>query len=993
MYIHYDITNGLPSNNVYMCLQDRLGYMWFATDKGVVKSNGYEFKVFTTEDGLPDNDAWRLQEDSKGRIWVNTIAHDFGYIQNDKYVDIKLPAKDGESFPSVIREANGCFYFLFGGDQLCIVNDTGKIVLDLHAYCIKNNLARPMIGQEGTVYTLSRDNGIYVYDANKKNGTNITRVCSIDFDVVANVGSISNSCVYNNTVILSYMKSTKVSLFNLHDCSIHELVFSANDAVRYEYYYNFYEYRKTLMIITNKNIYAIGTNTNLISKTPINEELLKSQLSYYYKDRQGKEWYATNTNGIFSKCTNLGEASFENKTVLNGYKYVGNWADRASCWWNESTDGLKLLTGYNTENNYEIPDNGTLKGVGYWNEQNACLSFSKGLYLLNFKEKSAHSVFLDYKTILADKLSVYKTKDSNREVIKDLMRTKFLGPARSTIRYGSVFLSVGNGLKMGRIISSDSLQIAQIDNERVQTLLLDSVGQQAILYNKNSASIYNFKTGTYRKLNFGASAYKPNIKTIQLDKFHNFYIQTDKVVYIYSPEKMLWAVQSFNADISEAIIRIKADSLFIAGQFGISIQKILGFNIFTQARYVLNSGSHFYNKCTDMTLFGSLCILNTDRGYKTVFMEGIWKNGIMFNSKNPLFRLVLKDSVQRRVENKDTISILASATRMVFDAVNPYGKGKLRYEYRIQAIDKSWVQSTGEVVLDGMAPEKYYTLEVVIKDDNWRSDPYILYVYRMPYWYETFKWKILFWAGGVLFFIVLVLIIVYVTRRYVAKANEKRQQLTDLELRAIHSQINPHFIFNTLSTALYFINKNEMENAYEHVNKFSHLLRSYLKSSQDRYISLANEIEMLRKYIELQQARFAKKFDFTIDVDNKVPANHIMIPSLLLQPLVENAIAHGLFHKKEKGLLKIYFEQGNTNEDLICVIDDNGIGRAQSKLIKDSSEIVRESYGGKLTQGLIDIFAQYEQMNIEVIYTDKIPPEMGTIVKLTIRNIKYVAGN
>ncbi len=374
-------------------------------------------------------------------------------------------------------------------------------------------------------------------------------------------------------------------------------------------------------------------------------------------------------------------------------------------------------------------------------------------------------------------------------------------------------------------------------------------------------------------------------------------------------------------------------------------------------------------------------------------MNRLWNEGVIFGNRDPLFRLVLKDEILRQIISKDTIRIQPSAMRIVFDALNMYGKGKLKYEYRIRTIDTNWIQTTGEVSLDKIKTGKYYTIELTIKDDNWRSDPYVLHLYRMPYWYETTTWIVLFWAGGLVFFTGLVLITIYFTRRYVAKANEKRQQLTDLELRAIHSQINPHFIFNTLSTALYFINRNEMENAYEHVNKFSHLLRSYLKSSQDRYISLASEIEMLRKYIELQQARFTEKFDFTIGVDNQVPVNHIMIPSLLLQPLVENAINHGLFHKKEKGLLKIYFEQGNTNDVLICVIDDNGVGRAESKLIKDTSEITRESYGNKLTQGLIDIFAQYEQMNIEIAYTDKLLPETGTIVKLTIRNIKYVAGN
>jgi LytS/YehU family sensor histidine kinase len=214
--------------------------------------------------------------------------------------------------------------------------------------------------------------------------------------------------------------------------------------------------------------------------------------------------------------------------------------------------------------------------------------------------------------------------------------------------------------------------------------------------------------------------------------------------------------------------------------------------------------------------------------------------------------------------------------------------------------------------------------------------------------------------------------------------------LTDLELRAIHAQINPHFIFNTLSTALYFISRREYDNAYGHVNKFSHLLRSYLKSSHDRYVLLSEEIDMLKRYVDLQQTRFEEKFDFELNVDNKIPVNNIQIPSLLLQPLVENAINHGLFHRKDKGLLKLSFGQGTTSDHLIVIIDDNGIGRAEAMRLKQESAADKESYGSQLTQKLMDIFRRYEAMDIEIQYIDKELPQTGTIVRLMIGNIRYI---
>jgi LytS/YehU family sensor histidine kinase len=240
----------------------------------------------------------------------------------------------------------------------------------------------------------------------------------------------------------------------------------------------------------------------------------------------------------------------------------------------------------------------------------------------------------------------------------------------------------------------------------------------------------------------------------------------------------------------------------------------------------------------------------------------------------------------------------------------------------------------------------------------------------------------------------LVWLIVATTKRVVNRNNKAKTMQLELrnlkmavELKSIYSQINPHFIFNTLSTGLYYIKKKKMDEAYNHISSFSNLLRAYIKSSRNKYITLAEEIENLGNYISLQQSRFENKFDSEIIVANNVNPIKSTIPSLLLQPLVENAINHGLFHKEDKGKLKIEFKQGNDESELICIIDDDGVGRDRAKLFKEEATIQTPSYGTDLVKELINIFNTNEPIRIDIEYIDKQEPETGTTVILTIKNL------
>jgi tetratricopeptide (TPR) repeat protein len=183
---------------------------------------------------------------------------------------------------------------------------------------------------------------------------------------------------------------------------------------------------------------------------------------------------------------------------------------------------------------------------------------------------------------------------------------------------------------------------------------------------------------------------------------------------------------------------------------------------------------------------------------------------------------------------------------------------------------------------------------------------------------------------------------------------ENQQQLSELEMQALRSQMNPHFVFNCLSSINRFILKNKTEEASDYLTKFSRLIRMVLNNSKQSYISLEDELETLGLYLEMEKLRFKNSFDYTFTFGNSVDLDNIFIPPLLLQPFAENAIWHGLMHlpagqagKQEKGFLN--FDFSVEDRFLSCIITDNGVGREQAELLKSKSAEKRKSMGLKIT--------------------------------------------
>lgn len=196
------------------------------------------------------------------------------------------------------------------------------------------------------------------------------------------------------------------------------------------------------------------------------------------------------------------------------------------------------------------------------------------------------------------------------------------------------------------------------------------------------------------------------------------------------------------------------------------------------------------------------------------------------------------------------------------------------------------------------------------------------------------------------------------------------KEIAEIKVTSLQSQMNPHFIFNSLNSIKLHIIKNNKENAVYYLNKFSKLIRKILSISRVKEVSLQEEIETIELYVSIENLRFKNSIQFYISVDENINLDTIKIPPLILQPFVENAIWHGLSAKDGEKILKIFISK-NDSDFITITIDDNGIGRKKASEFKEQRIIKRDSMGLKLTEERLAIFSVGLKNKHQLIFEDK----------------------
>jgi two-component system LytT family sensor kinase len=362
-----------------------------------------------------------------------------------------------------------------------------------------------------------------------------------------------------------------------------------------------------------------------------------------------------------------------------------------------------------------------------------------------------------------------------------------------------------------------------------------------------------------------------------------------------------------------------------------------------------------------------------------------YKIGTAYYLKNDLANAIpyLEKSYEE-ADKKEDLDVKRDATRKLSELLIESGETKRGYEIlaeHISVVDELYAKKVQEISqvarFSRNIAEQQNRITSLESDRALSQSKYELTQERN----KSQQLIIYSLIGG----LVLLLITGYLMFKYI-----KQQKLANnlLALKSLRSQMNPHFIFNALNSVNSFIATNDERTANKYLSDFSRLMRSVLENSEENFIPLKKEIELLDLYTKLEHFRFQDKFDYSIDLDETINVEEFQIPPMLLQPYIENAVWHGLRYKTEKGHLNIAIRP-NSKDELSITISDDGIGRERSKALKTANQKKQNSKGMNNIKKRVAILNEMYKDKVDVTINDfQNFGDVGTKVVVTLKKDK-----
>lgn len=941
---HYNlnIENGLPSNHVYSTITDRHGYLWIATPNGVVRYNGYSARLFDGLSGIKNPDAWSLFEDNKGRIWLSSISDELGYIYKDKYHKVYVDDLSYIYPVDFIDHPNGIAFI--SGDKHAITNlciENNDSIRTVH---LSNDISRfntYALHHSGRLIIQKTNGSIYavkMYGSKidlRKIGTNSIK----GLNLRGNYLLLKNNKKDNAYIDYINVPLEKRSHFKLKM----DEVISIPHFYKQQYYF-----------ITNLGIYKLDSSLKIVETLTLDSLQNRAPggsaeyISIADDDLWGRRLTTTNKGALLQ----LPESNLAHAINLPPGQYVGSSTDSFSYFWNGRSKILSSVNGIGSQqqtNHLPLPQR--IKIIPYTPDtsllikENTVFKYTNGTVMPYF----ANFFWPNISDCLPDKTGALHS---------------ILGG------FGYSVIQQINGQVVNK----------RMDNSRYNGIVYHPLYDFFMLYG-NTHLLIN-KGGSLFKTSNEALGSIGKIEKIQVHAGYGYvFIKTNDRLLAYDlvQHKLKYLFEQYN--LSNATIHLQQNKIIAGGKFGVVYTTVLPGMQFTAPKAYINFKGRNYNTVSNSFVVGNAYYLDTDKG---IFTTPLTETAIQ-QSFEPQFKLIVRSLSQYGIiAMGDTLFLTQEENNPQFDFINPYGTGKVKYSYTLNNGDVGSYVNAESINLPVLIPGKYYMLQLVVRDDIWKTKPYTIHLYVEPKWWQTDNGRNTIIALIVLGIIVVSTIAILSTRHLITQKYRKRQRYLELELKSIYAQLNPHFIFNSLNNIVYFIKKNKNQEAYKYLTAFANLLRFYIRSSREKWVNIKEEAENLNNYIMLQQSRFDHRFDYDIYIAPNIDTEQLHIPSLLLQPIVENAIQHGLFPKKENGYLSVSFDL--PADDLLVVkIEDNGIGRNNANEQKKIYPGNKVSYGTNLVKDLITIFQNYELLDIDITYTDKTAPLSGTIVTITIK--------
>lgn len=930
-------SDGLPSSETYQALEDANHYMWFATDHGVARYNGYEFETFN----LPDNSIMGLYEDWKKRIWAFTFSGRLFYYENGKFHGYKW--NDQLVFaikPGVIQamyvDSSDVVHVSSSGPIYVTITRTGDLKTHLVIKSRASFSALATTNRDFFVHAINYPESFYYVIVEHDTLT--------DLNISIGKNSLKITLpqlIQHERCKLKRLSNGKFILFS-KDCYVIINSEEKFDLVKTTFTVDDVEEIDGKIFLATEHGVKITDNNGKI----IESYLDGIHITSIEKDYEGGIWFTTLTNGAY---------------YLSHFR-MKHLAERG-----EIIDKRFVQL-------YKLRDLTILAGV----HGNEVLRFKAGSFLETVKLK------------LKDIVSFYEVNSSFVLVGGSVgwFNTR-LWEEDHTSKFGSVtYFQVPNSsnfiVKDSVLYSGLSSGIYEYKLGKFKRYALNSSGsfRTARLFLDNNGTILvgnHFGLWRYSK---GDIVPYDSTKKILNSRITDISYYQNKILCLATRGKgmllvfndSVYQIRQVNGLVSDNIRRIYVDknNIWLASNNGISIVKV---NSLQPLRYSLRNitvqDGLLSNEINSIIKEGRDIVIASNNG-----ISFISEDAIMAKQQVRLPLYIREIKIGNELGDSSALKELGYRKRNLtisYEALNYSATGRNNYRYRLKGFDTSWRYTNNREIQFNQLPYGNYSIEIQAKReyDDWNNPASFIQLQVLctpPLWATTW-----FWIAA--FSIVIFLVILFFRERISQIRSRQKQQeqlkqkINDTEQMALKAQMNPHFIFNSLNSIQQYVIDSDVKGANKFITGFSRLIRQTLEFSSKELITLDEEIDYLSTYLELEKARIESGFTYHVNVDTQQPSSQLELPPLLLQPYVENALRHGIrYLKNVDGIISLSFIE--QNGFLECIIEDNGIGRKRAMELKAENPIEYQSRGMSLTAERIALLNEGKDRKIEVKIED-----------------------